>query len=201
MASFPSSVWSGNTRGTNLSDAHTHTKWHDDIMGEVVAIQTELGTNPSGALSTVALRVRQTDSLCQVRQSGGQSIAHNTVVTLNFNTEDLDPLGWHDNVTNNHRITPTVAGWYQSSFGTSWQADADYTFAKTVLRKNGTEPTVSQSATAVVSLGDVDANAGLPLMSMNGTTDYLDLVVFQTNTSAGTNTVDVTWLVKLVYAT
>lgn len=57
MASYPSSIWAGNTRGTNLSDAETHTTWHDDVMDEVVALQVELGTAPSSSYATVKLRL------------------------------------------------------------------------------------------------------------------------------------------------
>ncbi len=60
MPDFPTSVWTPLVRGTNMSDAVTH-DIHDDVRDEVVAVETELGTNPSGAgYATVsdALNVR-----------------------------------------------------------------------------------------------------------------------------------------------
>jgi hypothetical protein len=73
LADFPSSIWSGNTRGANLSDAETHTTWHDDVMAEVIAIETRLGTNPSlprGRVGYASVTSNQTTITTQVDLTG-----------------------------------------------------------------------------------------------------------------------------------
>lgn len=46
----------------------------------------------------------------QVTQSSGQSFSANTLTTLNFDSEDFDDGDWHDNATNNSRITVDFDG-------------------------------------------------------------------------------------------
>lgn len=40
-----------------------------------------------------------------VKKSASQSVNNNTLTILSFNTEDYDKGGWHDNSTNNSRLT------------------------------------------------------------------------------------------------
>jgi len=54
MADYPSSIWTPPTRGTNMSDPVTQTDILDEQNDEIVAMQTELGTAPSGSYSTVS---------------------------------------------------------------------------------------------------------------------------------------------------
>jgi hypothetical protein len=88
VADYPSSIWSGNTRGTNLSDAETHTDWHDDVMDEVIALETELGTNPSGGSATVTARLNALDSELGANPSGTF-----TDVVSRLNAIDGQPAG------------------------------------------------------------------------------------------------------------
>lgn len=46
----------------------------------------------------------------QVRKAATQSIPNGTITALNFDTENWDDGGWHDNVTNNTRITVNFTG-------------------------------------------------------------------------------------------
>ena len=53
-----------------------------------------------------------------IRSSGTQSIAHNTFTPVQFNGENFDTDGFHDNATNNSRLTvPTGLGGYYVVFG------------------------------------------------------------------------------------
>lgn len=45
MPTFPGGIWTPPSRGTNMSDATTHTDTHDAEQAEIVAIQTQLGAN------------------------------------------------------------------------------------------------------------------------------------------------------------
>jgi hypothetical protein len=58
-------LWTGNTRGANLSDAETHTTWHDEAMAEVIAVETELGTAPRGSQASVKARLDLYDQSTQ----------------------------------------------------------------------------------------------------------------------------------------
>lgn len=70
MAVYPTAFWGGNTRGANLNDAHTHTKWHDDIMAEVIAMQAELGLQPKGGFSSVKARLDAAISIAVFTANG-----------------------------------------------------------------------------------------------------------------------------------
>jgi hypothetical protein len=62
MADYPASIWSPPTRGTNMSDPVTQTDILDEQNAELVAIETELGTAPSGSFATVKLRLEDIEA-------------------------------------------------------------------------------------------------------------------------------------------
>jgi hypothetical protein len=57
VASYPGSIWAGHSAPATLAGPPTHETMHEDVSGEIVAMQTELGTNPSGSLASVAVRL------------------------------------------------------------------------------------------------------------------------------------------------
>jgi hypothetical protein len=143
------------------------------------------------------------NALCQLRQSATQSITNNSVTVVLFDTEDLDPLGWHSTSSNTERVTPTIAGWYRMTVNLSWGNDGDYIRHLCTFLKNG----VGLSPNIYAENGTI-AIAGTPsfmlpsvLIQLNGSTDYFSLSVYQQNTSAGANTVQCRLLVELVYPT
>jgi hypothetical protein len=115
-----------------------------------------------------------------------QSIPDAVGTALTFTTEDEDLLSFHDPVTNNTRITPTIAGWYRF-YGTYFSATltTPALFA-CYMRKNGTTIPPGNRVTynaATVSPG-VNCTAAI---SMNGTSDYVEFVALQDSAGA-TNT-------------
>jgi hypothetical protein len=56
MASYPSSLPVADPAGANLS-SNPHSTLHDDMYDEIVAIATELGTNPKGTAASVKARL------------------------------------------------------------------------------------------------------------------------------------------------
>jgi hypothetical protein len=56
MASYPGAIWAGHTAPATLAGPPTHEDMHEDVSDEIVAVQTELGTNPSGSEASVAAR-------------------------------------------------------------------------------------------------------------------------------------------------
>jgi hypothetical protein len=63
---------------------------------------------------------------CRVTDSTDQTITTGVATALNWNTETYDTNGFHDNVTNNERLTTTAgnAGRYLIMVGISWAANA-----------------------------------------------------------------------------
>lgn len=128
-----------------------------------------------------------------VLPSTSVSISSGTATTALFATEDYDPLGWHSTATNTGRITPSVAGYYLATAqvqningpGTNMRALAG-------IDKNGGG-----------SIARFDVNNYAPddfsiigVTEMNGTTDYLEVVLNQF--SGVTRTPDVAFSVILV---
>jgi hypothetical protein len=162
-----------------------------------------------GDVTTLDGRVDDLESVhgavCQVRATG-QSLTNNTITELLFDTdgtgvEDLDPLGWHENTTNPGRIKPTIAGWYRVTGAALFSVDNDITSILFFPRKNGADfdhrGGINLSASAVSHSPAVVCDSGL--VQMNGTTDYFTLVARHVNTSAGAETIDAVFTVKLEY--
>jgi hypothetical protein len=132
--------------------------------------------------------------LCRLVQSVVQTgLANNTLFAVSFTSEDVDTHGFHDNATNNSRITPTVAGWYRASGGICFAARNDYTLLHAYYRKNGATAIgpsarfvpVPQSTAQTQTLSQ-QANPGPALISFNGSTDYLELVGLSINLGSAT---------------
>lgn len=156
-------------------------------------------------ISSTWVLVSHDTAQCQVSRAAVQSgVASGTTTTVLFDQEDYDPLGWHSTSSDTNRVTPTLAGWYQAFAIAAWDADTDFTTLTTTIRKNGATltPTAAQNGSNTGGGGNTPAaSVASPLISMNGTTDYIDMSVRQTNTSAGTNSVRPLLLVRLVKET
>lgn len=113
-------------------------------------------------------------------------IASNTVTPATFTTEVMDTHNFHDPVTNNSRITPTIPGTYRFDGGVAFGGQADYTALEAFIAVNGTglppagriQPSAT-STTLVVVTGSV-------IVDMNGTTDYAELRFRHVRSGAGT---------------
>jgi hypothetical protein len=121
--------------------------------------------------------------LVRLIQQVAQSMADNTVAALTFGagSEDIDTHGFHDTVTNNTRITPTVAGYYTAR-GTMWIALATTTASiEGRINKNGAVWEINRNKpdTANAIGGSVTVES---LVSMNGSTDYVEFAGMQDDT-------------------
>ena len=74
-----------------------------------------------------------------IKKSANQSISNNTFTLITFNQEDFDTSSFHDNSTNNTRITiPTGKGGYYLITGVvSFEANVTGTRAVTLLKNGG----------------------------------------------------------------
>lgn len=126
--------------------------------------------------------------MVQLQHTVVQSIPNQTWTALQFQTEIIDTEGMHSLTVNNTRVTPKTPGWYMGFFGMSW---TNNTLGKrqVVPRKNG-----NMSNTVTYGRTDVQpTNSGMVFrgfrffMPFNGTTDYVEVAVWQ-NTGAALNT-------------
>ena len=108
-----------------------------------------------------------------------QSIGAGAEVVINF-VERSDPQSDFNSST--HRYTPSLAGWYAFTLSVKIQNGADQIFAARVY-KNGSRITSDTESWSNVADLTVDC-AGL--VSMNGSTDYLDFRVFNNAASSKT---------------
>lgn len=122
--------------------------------------------------------------------SSDQSISNGTWTTVAFNTEQFDTDAFHNNSTNNTRMTiPTGKGGYYLVTTAIQFGSNDTGFRATVLRKNGSD---------YQNLNWVDADSGNTIWTSGSTiiscvaTDYLEIAVYQNsggalNANAGCN--------------
>ena len=116
------------------------------------------------------------------QSSGSQSVTASTFTKVQFNTEEFDTNSNYDNATN-YRFTPTVAGYYQVNSAVSGAATAGTLYAISLYKngaafKNGNDlRAASASNNLVVST----------LVSMNGSTDYLEVYIFIAGTTPTVN--------------
>lgn len=113
--------------------------------------------------------------------SSNQSVSNATYTKVQLNTESYDTNSNFDNTTN-YRFTPTVAGYYliTGSIRISSTSPSTYVWA---IYKNGANYAELNVAT---SPAQYDARTVTQIISMNGTTDYIELFGYCSGSSAQT---------------
>src|SRR3954468_11747801 len=124
-------------------------------------------------------------------QVTGQNAANNTTIAITFGagSEDIDTHGFHDTAVNTSRVTPTIAGYYECRGSVVFGARADYQIMDGFFRKNGATIIPAggrRSENGATTNTYQVAGAIFAIVSMNGTTDYMELLGVQTNTAAAT---------------
>jgi hypothetical protein len=117
--------------------------------------------------------------------NGNQTISVNTWTKVTLNTETFDTNSNFDPTTN-YRFTPTVAGYYLISWSVYNVGAAFNGYSQ--LYKNGTG--VAYGSSAATSGGTTaQLSGGSYLVSMNGSTDYLELYTYAgiTNVTGGSS--------------
>jgi len=119
-----------------------------------------------------------------VYASANQSIANNTAVKIQLNTEIFDTASAFDSTTN-YRFTPTVAGYYQINSNVWYGSAPANGSCQAKIYKNGSEFT--SGLCAVVS-GAFSGASASSVIFLNGSTDYVELYTAQsTGTTYSTN--------------
>lgn len=123
------------------------------------------------------------------QSAAGTNLVDSTNTVLSWDNEDIDTHGFHSPTTNPSRITPNRAGIYKF-YGTLFlPGAADYVTVGLVVAKNG----VNQAPFIRTQPGTTAAQRSFSVsdvyLTMNGTTDYAELIGYQDNTA---NTAKVT---------
>lgn len=127
--------------------------------------------------------------LVRLVQQAAQSLTSGVAAAITFGagSEEIDTHNFHDTVTNNTRITPTKAGYYRLTGQVNIVAGTALVQILGLLRKNGANvdplmPWRPDAASNAATCAIVTA-----MVSMNGTTDYVELIC-QQNSGGAINT-------------
>jgi hypothetical protein len=119
--------------------------------------------------------------------TSAQTIAGASYVKITLNNEIFDTNNNFDPTTN-YRFTPTVAGYYQIDAALFYNTSGASGLMQMFIYKNGS--TVASVANPLSAAGNVSLSLA-QVVSMNGSTDYLELYTYNGNalsqtTSSGT---------------
>lgn len=134
---------------------------------------TGLGNSISTGQAATWDDIHQPTPIFSAYQSVVQILASSTWTKINFQTKEFDTTNAFDNLTN-MRYTPLVAGYYTVGGGVSIGVSA--TAIGLAVYKNGVLAKYGKN------VNTVDSGAFMTIMVyMNGTTDYLELWAYLTN--------------------
>ena len=163
-----------------------------EIQTDTGAIQTNI-TNPAtgevlgivgGEIVNTNIGVDVGFSGARVTDVGTQSISHNTQTAIEFDTERFDTEGYHDNSTNNTRLTIPAAGHYQvgGSLILAGEVSSTPSSRQLQIQLNGT--TQISNIKMVVDVYVASDTTGLETSTVYefAEGDYVELLVYQ-NTS------------------
>lgn len=112
-----------------------------------------------------------------------QSLTDNTGAPIAFGAGStvIDTHGFHDEVTNNTRVTPTRAGYYRAWGKVCYGARGDYATLQTSIRLNGSDQVGNERLGPNTTNTTRGGNGGPIMVLCNGTTDYIELAAIQDN--------------------
>jgi hypothetical protein len=113
------------------------------------------------------------------RGTSDQSFSSSTWTKIQLNAESYDTDNCFDSTTN-YRFTPTKAGYYQLN-SSIWQSRSSSGNAYQAIRKNGSAYSLYFFIDSFASTNFI--MSGSDLIYLNGSTDYLEMFVYDTATS------------------
>jgi hypothetical protein len=136
--------------------------------------QVRLWTNDSGTLRSVLL-VSTDPPVFSAYLNGTQVIPTATLTKVTLNAEVYDSASSFD--TTNYRFQPTVAGYYRINSSVYFTASVAGAQLRTYLAKNGV---VYKAGLSVIAASAAQQGSNCSaLIPLNGTTDYVELFVYQ----------------------
>jgi hypothetical protein len=156
-------------------------------MGDIVLAGSTSGTTtltPAAVSGTTTLTLPATTSTLSINGpafsayvSTTQTNTTGVATKITFQTEEFDTANAFDSTTN-YRFTPLVAGYYQVSAAYNTDSTA-LTRANIVIYKNGSAVKSGADYSSYTGINTLTVSA---LISMNGSTDYLEVYSLQTGT-------------------
>lgn len=112
------------------------------------------------------------------RSTNQQTVAASgTLQAVTFQTVDVDTNGFWS-AGSPTRVTPNVAGLYTIVGSVFWFNEANTTYRKTIIRKNGTTTIPGTQALGAHDTGQLMMQmAPVSIVVFNGTTDYVELMI------------------------
>jgi len=116
------------------------------------------------------------------RGTSDQAIANNTATKVQYNLEEYDTASCYDNATN-FRFTPNVAGYYHVTAQCRFTTFVINTLMEVYIYKNGSVVKTNEDIASAADRKTLGISADV---YMNGTTDYIEIFVYQ-NTGVSQN--------------
>jgi hypothetical protein len=145
----------------------------------------KLWTNDSGTLRSMYLGTSATNTLVKLEANnpvfsaylnGTQVVPSATFTKVTLNGELYDPTNSFDS-TVNYRFQPSVAGYYRINAAVYFNASVAGSLVRAYLSKNGS---VYKAGLAIIAASAAQhGSVCSTLIPMNGTTDYVELLVYQ----------------------
>jgi hypothetical protein len=142
----------------------------------ISAVELASAQGPTGGLAVG-------NYVMTAKLSADQTIATASDTVLPW-VSDFDPQSWLKNTgTNTARFQPTIAGYYSTSVGVWWAKGVLNNEQDNVqLRKNGTTYVILQNPIPTATNAGLSMG-GSKLVYLNGSTDYVDVTVYTSNTT------------------
>jgi hypothetical protein len=177
-------VWAGLETGTYISDLVTTNptaadpvSQADDHMRLIKSTVKATFPNVTGAVTPTHTQLNGGRAF-SAYQSVSQSIPNATLTKVQFGSEEYD-FGNNFDSTTNYRFTPDVAGLYMVCGAVHFLTDV--AASRLTIYKNGVEHKRGLQAGGSES---VPGAVGCALVSLNGSTDYVELYVYQSSGGA-----------------
>jgi hypothetical protein len=144
------------------------------IQATDAVTQTITLPNNTGTVLTTASTFGGTGPAFSATTTASQTISNASFTKIQFNSEEFDTNSNYDSATN-YRFTPTVAGYYQVNGCVSTTAPMAQLLS--TIYKNGSEfKRGTQAGAAGAYLYQAAVSA---LVYFNGSTDYVELYIYQ----------------------
>lgn len=158
------------------STANTNTRLGIGSSGQVLTVSGGVPTwaTPAGT-SGPAFRA--------FRNTSDQSFSANTWTKIQFNAETFDTDSCFDSTTN-YRFTPTKAGYYQINMGATFSGANASTSKYLSIWKNANFYANIFSSAGSGTPGAGAAASGSDLIYCNGTTDYVEGYIYDSDAAA-----------------
>lgn len=120
-------------------------------------------------------------AMCRVFRNSNQSIATATWDAIEFNSTSYDDYGWHDATSSDSQIIPLFPGKYYIWANVEFSNSDTDGVRQIRIKKNGTTNIAYKNQNALTISTRMDISC---VVEMNGSTDYIELEVYQNSGSS-----------------